>query len=134
MDTQTSLVATVAFTSSLWMFYVLNRFFRLGVGGTLANPRPDRPALSPWAQRAKAAHANAVEGLVVFAPLVLVLMHLGLGNSRLATVAAMTYFGARVAHFVLYVAGVPGLRTVAFLVGYGAQLALVMAIFQGGSK
>jgi len=38
-------------------------------GSALDNRDPTFPPLPPWAARARLAHANAVENLVVFAPL-----------------------------------------------------------------
>ncbi|NGX98145.1 MAG: hypothetical protein G4V63_23950, partial [Candidatus Afipia apatlaquensis] len=56
----------------LWVPYVLNRCQVRGLGGAMANPsRNDKP-LAEWANRLLFAHDNAVENLVVFAPLVLI--------------------------------------------------------------
>lgn len=134
MDTRRWLLATLAFTACLWMPYVLDRFVRIGILRTLGNPAPsDGEALSAWARRAQRAHANAVENLAVFAPLALLAMYLGVGGTALASRAAEAYFFARVAHFIVYTAGLPGLRTAAFLVGFGAQLALLAAAMRVGT-
>ena len=128
-DTITWLAATTALTGCLWIPYVLDRFRRLGIARTLGNPQPaDADAQSPWARRARQAHANAVENLAVFAPLALVAIALGVGHTPLAVGASATYFFARAAHFVLYTAGVPVLRTLAFLIGFGAEAALLLAV------
>jgi len=128
-DTATWLAATAALTGCLWIPYVLDRFITLGVARTLGNPAPgDADAQSPWARRARQAHANAAENLAVFAPLALLAIALGIGHTPLAAGAAATYFFARAAHFVLYAAGVPVLRTAAFLTGYGAQAALLLSL------
>jgi uncharacterized MAPEG superfamily protein len=74
------------------------------------------------------AHKNAVENLVVFAPLVLAL-HVA-GVSTLATVSAsMTYFLARAAHYLIFTFGLPLLRVVAFLIGFGCQMVLAASLF-----
>ena len=58
------LALVTTFTGLLWVPYVLDR---IAVGGLIeavgypANPKPQ----SPWAQRLKKAHANAIENLVV---------------------------------------------------------------------
>ena len=84
-------------------------------GVTNATPLP------AWAQRARQAHANAIENLAVFAPLVLVAHAVGAGSP--ATVfAAQLYLGARLVHYVVYAAGIPGVRTLAFLCGSAATL------------
>jgi uncharacterized MAPEG superfamily protein len=76
----------------------------------------------------KAAHYNAVENLVVFGPLVLMLNAMNVSTG--ATVAAAaTFFWARLVHLVVYTMGIPVVRTLAFLVGFGAQLVLFLALF-----
>jgi hypothetical protein len=57
----------------LWIPYILNRCQVRGLGGAMANPsRNDKPH-AEWATRLMFAHDNAVENLVMFAPLVLIL-------------------------------------------------------------
>ena len=65
-----SLVWVSTFTAVLWIPYVLNRIMVRGIVSTVGYP-VDPPPLAPWAQRLRAAHANAVENLVVFAVLML---------------------------------------------------------------
>jgi uncharacterized MAPEG superfamily protein len=48
--------------------------------------------------------------------------------------ACAAYFVVRVAHYVLYAAGVPVLRTLMFVAGFGAQLALAIALYSGGGQ
>ena len=128
-DTITWLTATTALTGCLWIPYVLDRFRTLGIVRTLGNPPPgDAEAQSPWARRARQANANAVENLAVFAPIALLAIALGVGHTPLAAGAAATYFFARAAHYALYAAGIPVLRTLAFLTGFGAQAALLLAV------
>jgi uncharacterized MAPEG superfamily protein len=128
-DTITWLAATTALTGCLWIPYVLDRFLTLGIRRTLGNPQPgDASAQSPWARRALQAHANAIENLGVFAPLALLAIVVGVGRTPLAAGAAATFFFVRAAHFALYTAGVPILRTVAFLIGLGAEAALFLAV------
>jgi uncharacterized MAPEG superfamily protein len=96
--------------------------------GTLANPGPELAKQSDWAERMKAAHYNAVENLMVFAPLILMLHALSISTT--ATVAAAaTYFWARLVHFVVYTMGLPVVRTLAFAVGFFAQAVLLLALF-----
>lgn len=124
MDTETWLIANVVLVGCMWVPYVLDRAAKIGIAGTIGNPTPENAAKqSPWALRAKAAHANAVENLVVYAPLALVAMAHG-ASGGLASTASALYFGGRLVHFVAYAAGVPGVRTLAFTVGFIAQLAL----------
>jgi uncharacterized MAPEG superfamily protein len=122
------LTLTVILTGLLWVPYIIDRALVRGLMGALANPsRNDKPQ-SAWAQRLYFAHTNAVENLVIFAPLVLILD--AQGHSTESTVlACAVYFWARLVHAIVYTMGVPVLRTLAFTVGFLAQVALVLAVF-----
>lgn len=121
------LAATCLVTGLLWIPYVINRFRELGPPGWDWFPRPDPLARAPWADRAQRAHSNAVENLVVFAPLVLVVHSAGVGSPWTAAACAV-YFFARLAHYAVSVCGLPIIpRTLAFLVGVGCQLTLGVA-------
>ncbi len=120
------LTATVLMTALMWMPYILNRIAVRGLIGALANETPQSPPHAPWAQRAMAAHKNAVENLVVFAPAVLV-AHLAGVSGGVTTTAAMLYFFARLAHYVVYTAGIPVARTLAFAVGAFSTIAIALA-------
>ena len=79
-----------------------------------------------WARRAAAAHTNAVENLVVFAPLAIAVHLLGVGSELTATAAA--YFFLRVAHYVVYMLAVPVLRTLLFAGGVACRVTLAVAV------
>jgi uncharacterized MAPEG superfamily protein len=128
------LAATAALTGCFWIPYVLDRLARLGVMGVVGNPRPEDPGRqSAWARRARQAHANATENLVVFATLATLAIVSGHGNTPLAVGAAEAYFYARAVHFVVYAAGIPVLRTLAFTAGFCAQVAIALTLFGGGA-
>lgn len=121
-----SLTAVTVFTAVLWMPYILNMIAVRGLKDAVGYPADPAP-LSPWAAKMKAAHANAVENLVVFATLVLVAHAAGVSSD--ATVAAcQVYFWARVVHTFSYTFGVPWIRTVSFVVGFGCQIVLAVAL------
>jgi len=115
-----SLVWISAFTAALWIPYVLNRIVVRGIVSTVGYP-VDPPPLAPWAQRLRAAHANAVENLVVFAALILAAQALDVSTPLLAA-AGTLYLWSRVLHAVTYTLGVPWLRTIAFTGGFVAQM------------
>src|SRR5215469_13189316 len=100
------LVLTVAMTGLMWVPYILDRITVRGLMGAMANPSPDDKAHSPWARRLMAAHTNAVENLVIFAPLVLTARVLGIATAVTAFACAL-YFWARLAHVVVYTLGIP---------------------------
>jgi uncharacterized MAPEG superfamily protein len=123
------LTLTVILTGLLWVPYVLNRFVVRGLFGTLDNPSRDAKPHAPWANRLMFAHDNAVENLVIFAPLVLILAQIDY-STKWTVWACAVYFWARVAHLIVYTLGLPVFRTVAFTVGFLAQAVLVLAVFR----
>ena len=120
------LVLVTVFTALLWVPYILDRIAVRGILGAVGYPDDPKPQ-SPWAQRLIKAHANAVENLVVFATLLLCAAALGISGSTLALVA-MVYFWARVVHALAYTFAVPWVRTLAFAVGFFAQMAVAWLI------
>lgn len=123
------LVLTVAMTGLMWLPYILDRIMVRGLIGAMANPSPSDKAQSPWARRLMAAHTNAVENLIVFAPLVLTTRALGIATAVTAFACAL-YFWSRLAHVVVYTLGIPVLRTLSFTGGFVTQALLVLAIFK----
>ena len=123
------LTLTVAMTGLIWVPYILDRFAVRGIWGTLDNPRPGDKPQSPWAQRMMAAHVNAAENLVLFAPLVLTAHALGISTGATAFACGL-YFWSRLAHVVVYTLGIPVARTLAYTGGWLALAILVLAIFK----
>jgi uncharacterized MAPEG superfamily protein len=70
-----------AMTGLFWVPYILDRINQRGLAGAMANPGPNDKPQSAWARRMMAAHANATENLVIFAPLVLVTQTLGIATA-----------------------------------------------------
>src|SRR6476660_333924 len=122
------LTLTIILTGLMWVPYIIDRAMVRGLIGTMANPSRNDKAQSAWAQRLYFAHTNAVENLVIFAPLVLILD--AVGHSTLGTViACAVYFWARLAHAIIYTLGIPVLRTLCFAAGFVAQVMLALAVF-----
>lgn len=114
-------------TALMWLPYIVARASGVGVLTALGNPNPTATDVAPWAQRAQKAHANAVENLTIFAPLVLIAAFLDVNNPA-TLMAAKIYLIARVVHYVVYTAGIPVIRTLAFLTGFGATLTFAFTI------
>ena len=123
------LTLTVVLTGLLWIPYMIDRAKVRGLSAAMDNPKPGDTPQSPWAMRLYFAHTNAVENLIVFAPLVLILDSINI-STGVTVVTCAVYFWTRLAHAVLYAFGVPVLRTVAFTVGFLCQVVLVLAIFR----
>ena len=122
------LTLTAAMTAILWVPYILDRIMVRGVVGATANPSPNDKPQSAWAQRMNAAHANTVENLVVFAPLVLIAQTLNIHTASTAFACAL-FFWCRLIYVAVYTAGIPVLRTLAFTGGFVGQVILALAIF-----
>jgi uncharacterized MAPEG superfamily protein len=124
------LTLTVLMTALFWVTYLLDRIAVLGFWLTLANPQPETGTHhSLWAQRAIRAHHNAIENLAIFAPIVLTAHVLSI-SSPATRAAAMAYFFARLVHFIVYAAGIPVARTLAFAAGWIAQIVIIAAILR----
>ena len=121
------LTATIVMTATLWIPYILNRLYEHSPIPALMNPEPDLRPDARWTERLMRAHANAVENLVVFAPLVGLVLAAGKA-SPLTALACMVYFWTRLAHALLYTAGIPLLRTIAFFIGFLCQMALAATV------
>jgi len=76
----------------------------------LAGNREDMPELTGVGGRAQRAHRNMLESLVLFAALVLVAQATGKANATTA-LGAQLFFWARLAYALVYLAGIPWLRT-----------------------
>ena len=92
----------------------------------LAGNRENLPPFTGWAGRAQRAHRNMLESLVLFAALVLAAVVGGKTNST-TLLGAEIFVWARLAYAVVYVAGVPWLRT---LVWFASVIGLVMIFLQ----
>lgn len=122
------MMLTVLMTALFWVPYILDRMAVRGIWAAISDTAPEAGGPhSVWAQRAIKAHANAVENLAIFVPAVLV-AHVLSVSTPATQGAAVVYFFARLAHFVVYSAGIPVARTLAFLVGWAAQVVIIAAV------
>ena len=94
----------------------------------LAGNRDELPALTGWAGRAKRAHYNMLESLVVFAIVILVAHVTGKANEATALGAAL-FFWARLAYAIVYVVGVPWLRTAVWAVSIAGIVLIFVQLF-----
>ncbi len=115
-----------ALTAVIWIPYILNTIAVRGLVDAVGYPDDPKP-LSPWAQKMKAAHYNAVENLVVFAALVLIANAAGVSNAT-TELACQVYFWARVVHVASYTFAIPWVRTLAFATGFVCQAALFLQL------
>lgn len=104
---------------------VTGAFLQVGLP-TLAGNREGLAPFTGWAGRAQRAHRNMLENLVLFAALVLVAVVAQKSNST-TLAGAQVFFWARVAYAVVYLIGIPWLRTAVWTV---SVIGLVMIFSQ----
>ena len=119
------LVWSVVLTLVQMLVAALGAQLKVGLPA-LAGNRENMPALEGWAGRASRAHRNMLENIALFAALVLVAQVAGKTNATTA-LGAQIFFWARLAYAGIYIAGVPWLRTGAWVVSI---IGLVMILVQ----
>ena len=118
------LTLVTVYSGLLFIPYAYVRISRIGFVQLLVNPLPgDDPFEQEWAHRAYRAHMNAIENIVIFAPLVLAVEITGANNETTAMACAI-FFWARLLHAPFYILNTPFVRTIAYFVGLGACLVL----------
>lgn len=122
----TSLIWVTALTAFLWIPYTLNTIAVRGLMDAVGYPADPKP-LAGWAQKMKAAHANAVENLVVFAALVLIANAAGVSNET-TVLACTVYLWSRVVHLLAYTFAIPWVRTLSFVAGFACQVAIILQL------
>jgi uncharacterized MAPEG superfamily protein len=121
-----SLTWVTALTAILWIPYTLNTIAVRGLMDAVGYPADPKP-LAEWAQKMKAAHANAVENLVVFGALVLIANVAGVSNET-TVLACTVYLWSRVVHLLAYTFAIPWVRTLSFVAGFACQVAIIMQL------
>ena len=104
---------------------VTGAFLQVGLP-TLVGNREGLAPFTGWAGRAQRAHHNMLENLVLFAALVLVAVAAQKTNST-TLAGAQVFFWARVAYAVVYLIGIPWLRTAVWTV---SVIGLIMIFSQ----
>ena len=94
----------------------------------LAGNREGMAPLTGWALRAQRAHLNMLESLVIFAIAVLVVHVTGKANEMTALGCTLFFWG-RVAFALVYLAGIPWVRTLVWAVSLAGILLVLKALF-----
>lgn len=94
----------------------------------MAGNRDNMVPPSPWQARTKRCVDNHREGLMLFAPLVLIAAQLQISND-LTVWGAQLFFYSRVAHAVIYLAGWPKVRPLPWAVGIVGTIMVFVALF-----
>jgi uncharacterized MAPEG superfamily protein len=91
---------------------------------TLAGNRETPCDGKGWVGRAQRAYRNLAESLLPFAALVLVAHAAGISND-MTVMGAKLFVYARAAYAVVYIAGIPWLRTVVWTAGFAGMLMIL---------
>jgi uncharacterized MAPEG superfamily protein len=123
----TLLVWSVLLTFVQMLIAVQGSTMQVGLAKLAAN-REDLAPPTGWVGRAHRAHRNMLENLVLFASLVLVAQVAGKADV-LALVGAQIFFWARLVYALIYLAGIPWLRTGVWFVSVMGMALIVVRIF-----
>ena len=128
MTTDLTYLAYTAFlTGSLWIPYVISQVVTNGLLSPANYVDPTPRPLPLWGKRADRALMNAVEVFAPFAALILVAHAGGKANASTAFWAGF-FFWARLAHAVVYLLGIPYIRTAVFTAGWIALVGIFLQL------
>lgn len=130
MSTEMQYLAwTALLTAALWIPYAVAQ---VATNGPLKSENFRDPTPRPlplWGQRAGRVQANAVESFAPYAALVLIVQVTGKADAMTAFWAGL-FFWARLAHVVVYLLGLPHVRTLVFVTGFVAVAGLFYEIMR----
>jgi uncharacterized MAPEG superfamily protein len=125
----TYLAYTAILTAALWIPYIVAQVMTNGplkpANYVDANPRP----VPAFGRRANRAHLNAVESFAPFAALVILAHVAGKANAMTAFWAA-SFFWLRLVHAVVFLLGIPYVRTIVFTLGFVATAGLFWEVIK----
>ena len=121
----TLLVWSAVLAFVLMLVAVAGAQLQVGLPMLMGN-REDMPPIVGWAGRARRAQLNMLEYLVLFAILVLVAQISGKTNA-MTLLGCQIFFWARLVHAIVYIVGVPWLRTAVWAV---SLIGLILILLQ----
>ena len=123
------LALTALLTASLWIPYVIAQVTTNGPPKPENYRDPTQRPMPLWGKRADRAHLNAVETFAPFAALVIIAHVTDKANAMTAFWAA-AYFWLRLAHAVVYLLGIPLIRTIIFTLGYVSVIGIFWEVIK----
>ena len=127
MNTElTMLVYSVILTFLIISVPALGGILQNGLA-TQAGARDGLPEPSVFAKRARRLQDNMIENMVLFVPLVLAAQAAGISTAQTA-LGAEIFVIARVLHALIYLAGIPWLRPVAWAGGVVGMGMILLAL------
>ena len=117
----------------LFVLVVIQAMAGVGAQGlwVMAGARDNLGPQSVWQARTLRVVDNHREGLILFAPLVLIAAEANAYNT-LTLWGTQLFFYSRVAHAVVYLAGLPYIRPVFWTIGLIGTLMVFLALFDIG--
>ena len=125
----TYLALTAILTAALWIPYIVCQVM---TNGFLEPPNYTDPAQRPvplWGKRADRAYLNAVESFAPFAALVIV-AHVAGKADAMTAFWATCFFWLRLIHAVVYLIGIPYIRTLVFTLGFVCVLGIFIQVIK----
>lgn len=98
----------------------------------MAGPRDSLGAATTWQARTLRCVDNHREGLIMFAPLALIAAHQEI-HTTMTVWGAQLFFYSRVAHAVVYLAGLPYIRPAFWGIGIVGTVMMFLALFGIGA-
>ena len=123
------LVATALLCLGIPFIYGTGRFLQPGGFTWSASNREAELAVPGWTKRAVQAHLNLIESLAPFAIFVIV-AHISGKANEVTALGSTIFFWGRVAHLIVYVAGIVYLRTLAWFASWVGGILLIIQLFK----
>ena len=123
----TMLAASVALLFVLILIQALSGIVAQGLPA-MAGSRDNLKEPTLLQARTRRVVDNHREGLLLFAPLVLIAAVIDVSTAW-TVLGAQLFFGSRVVHALLYLAGVPWLRPLAWAAGIAGCIMIFLALF-----
>jgi uncharacterized MAPEG superfamily protein len=121
------LAFTALLTASLWIPYIVAQVVTNGPLQPLNYVDPTPRPVPDWGKRAHRAYLNAIETFAPFAALVIAIQLAG-KNDWMTAFWAMSYFWIRLAHAIVFLAAIPYIRTILFVLGYVCVVGLFVEL------
>lgn len=125
-------IETLCLLGSALLLVILGALSGALYGAQIGQPalmgnRDNVPDATGIAGRARRAHGNLLENLLPFAIVIVLAQSFG-QTSAVTGAAAVGFLSARVVHAAAYLAGITGLRTLAWLTGLVSTLVIGIAL------
>jgi len=123
------LVSTALLGLCMPFIYGTGRSLQSGGFTWSAGNRETELVVPGWTRRAVQAHMNLIESLAPFAILVIV-AHISGKANEVTALGSTIFFGGRVAHLIVYVAGIIYLRTLAWFASWAGGILILIQLFK----